>query len=260
MRLQSVHNFRKPRKLLLISMVGVLIFSFVSVVYAVSEGTVVLILVGSVIDKLANLKEHFFLPTDEERRIRGEITDRELAKIRRLAQENKANEHAANIPAVGEGLFAGQSLVTTAPGGTEGLLTFRFVDPGSGLPVSVPSLSSVQYVAIDVVTPTSTLMDLVPLGVSNDLSSNFSFPFVTPTPTSLPDSITGAESLILALPFDSNGNLISTIGPEGNNVDIGIVANIAPGVVVPGPSSWLLFCTGLLSLIGYGWRRRKKAA
>jgi len=49
-----------------------------------------------------------------------------------------------------------------------------------------------------------------------------------------------------------------TVGPVVNNF-AGISFNVAAQHVVPEPYSLTLFGLGSLGLLGYGWRRRKRA-
>jgi hypothetical protein len=82
-------------------------------------------------------------------------------------------------------------------------------------------------------------------------------------------------SKLIDLKFGSDPDLPpqgTTIGPSvaenGKNQELidytpgGVIVDrfFVQSDIAPEPSTWLLLATGLVGLIGYGWRRRKKAA
>ncbi len=227
---------------------------------AIGQGTILAILIESYIDRTTNAFGNYFVPTRAQVARDKAITEREVDEI---GTKGKANRQAsANIPlpAIGEVTLTNQADVNVASlaSGAHGELTFRFVDPATGLPVTGPAVGSVRYEAISIVTDTSTLADFTLLGVSNDLLTGFSLPFTAPPPVSLLESTIGFESFIRAIPLDLNGNPITIPGPEDEDAAIGLLANISPANVVPEPSAWIIVCTGAVAVsASWGFRRMR---
>jgi|GEM_PF-6871219 len=133
--------------------------------------------------------------------------------------------------------------------GTEVELTYGFIDP---------SLSSDNPTEFDILSPTIDISsvfyevnidpdtnDFIPIGTSFDAASNFSLPYV----------LSGFESQIHAIPFDSAGNPIFLDGGQGDNVAMAVSVNIE---AVPEPTSTLSLLTlGTLGAAGLLRRKRK---
>ena len=86
-------------------------------------------------------------------------------------------------------------------------------------------------------------------GVSSFLLNGGSF-----TPIDVPGS-SGTN----AFGINNAGQIVGSFTDVITVRGLGFLATPQP-TVIPEPSTWLLLSTGLVGLLGYGWRRRPRAA
>ena len=218
------------------------------------QASVLYYLLSSVIDRDANLASHYFSPTADWKKQDKILVDDEIHNIAAVSNGSKTSMATPPVaPAVGQVALAGLTVVTEfSPADGVQQLTFIFIDPLTGLPTIGPAVSYVTYTWIPQATDTSTLADLQFLGTSTDAADNWEIAFYPVFSSTFP---VGAETLIVATPYDSNGDPLSIIDAEGENVAIDWLANIEPGAV-PEPSTWALLCCGF-GFLGILARRRR---
>jgi hypothetical protein len=142
---------------------------------------------------------------------------------------------------VGQALFNDVFPVTTFLSGTEGIITFEFIDTETLTPLTGgPTVGSVLYqVNLDPQTPTI----YTAIGTSTDAASHFALPY----------ALGANEPFIRATPFDLSGNPIVFTDIDGvGNVAVGDVVNIE----VPEPST-LTVSSLLLVMFGFGALRKR---
>jgi hypothetical protein len=138
------------------------------------------------------------------------------------------------VPRIGRAALNGISPIADFATGTTGILTFQFVDPATGTPVTDSDLAEVEYMAnIDPATPDV----FTELGTSSDSLGNFGLSY----------TVTGFEPLIQAIPLDALGNslIFPGSGGDSDNVAPGIVLDIQP---VAEPTSLTMLGMGIVSL------------
>src|SRR5262245_54127522 len=69
----------------------------------------------------------------------------EILLISLAYDEYKEQQKDAGVLVIGQPALSGQFPVSTLLPGTNGLLTFQFIDPATGLPTAGPTIGSVFY-------------------------------------------------------------------------------------------------------------------
>ncbi|MGH9459742.1 MAG: PEP-CTERM sorting domain-containing protein [Vicinamibacteria bacterium] len=137
-----------------------------------------------------------------------------------------------------DGLFPLATYTSADLGSTE-MLTYFFIDPVTGQRTQPgPPVSAVRYEALlqpPTLDPNQLTFELIIqnvslIGISTDASTDFAVPFL----------LTGFEPLILAFPFDSEGQEITGEGTAA-----------FASHVIPEPSTMVLLSLGVLALSGF---------
>jgi hypothetical protein len=159
-----------------------------------------------------------------------------------LRDEFETQQASISVPSIGEMLLASVNPVSMTPVGATGMATFRFIDPGTGLPTAGPTIGSVVYeINIDPSLPGV----FVPLGTSSNVTTQFSLPF----------SVTDRITTVRATPFDPGGSAIVIPGVGGFNVAGDIAVNIG---AVPEPATQFLVVTAVVIGVGLARYRRRR--
>jgi hypothetical protein len=166
----------------------------------------------------------------------------EVKKIEALWLEYYKEHPPRTFGAIGQANFDGLFPVSEFAPLTVGTLGFSFIDADTLASLSSPvPIGSVLYeVNLD---PANSSLYL-PIGISTDASSGFSFPY----------TLGLNEPEFRATPFDTTGHPIFVQGIGDENVAVGYTDNI---LTTPEPTTLSLFAAGSLLIALGSWRTRK---
>ncbi len=169
------------------------------------------------------------------------IQKQEKAFIEEINGEYNSEEKLRRI---GQVMLAGITPDPSLDEGATGLLTFQFVQAGTGLPDPGPAIGSVLYQAL--LDPDMPAV-FTTIGESADAASDFAVSF----------TVEGFEPTILATPYDTSGNPIFLDGLDDLNVAQALLVDV-PVEAVPEPSSISVAAAGVFGMAGLLQRRRRR--